>query len=312
VNALVAIGEGLAELSLGTDDDSTLLAFGGDASNVAVMAARLGADVRIAGAVGDDALGRRLLAFWQDNGIETTGVKAIAEAPTGLYINESGEQAHRFIYWRKGSAGSRFAPEDLDAAVFDNLALLVITGVTLAVSEALSATAATAIAAARAREARVACVLNHRPALGGDVGALATLARESDIVVASRDDARLVFGTDEPAALRALLAPGPDELVVTDGSRPVIAFHGRMAVRQPIPTTRVRNAGGAGDALAGAYFAARVRGLEVIEGLRYGVAAAALSVGRDGCASSYPALTEVEALARELPAIQAVADGAAS
>jgi sugar/nucleoside kinase (ribokinase family) len=43
VTALGAIGEGLAEISLSTAGGETTLGFGGDAANLCVMAARLGA-----------------------------------------------------------------------------------------------------------------------------------------------------------------------------------------------------------------------------------------------------------------------------
>ncbi len=283
---------------------SVTLGSGGDAANVGVMAARLSATVRLAGRVGDDGLGRWLLASWRGNGIDVGGVRVDASAATGLYVNEPTQDGHRFTYWRAGSAGSRLEPGDLSPDLFDGVGMLVMTGVTLAVSRSCARTAAHAVAAARAADGRVACVLNHRPALGGDVAELAELARASDVLIGSREDAQAVFGTSEPAALRELLADGPDELVVTDGADAAVAFHGDRAWRQPVPAVEVRNAGGAGDALAGAYLAARLRGEDVARSLAWGIAAASLSVGRDGCASGYPSAEEVAALLPGLPAAE--------
>src|SRR6185437_10781124 len=57
---------------------------GGKGANQAVAAARLGADVRMAGCVGDDDFGRRLLAALRDEGVGDEGVRVTADAPTGL------------------------------------------------------------------------------------------------------------------------------------------------------------------------------------------------------------------------------------
>ena len=302
--ALVAIGEGLGELSLGAPGEtSATLGAGGDAGNIGVMAARLGATVRLCGRVGDDGLGRWLLASWSADGVDVGGVRFDAAAATGLYVNEPAQDGHRFTYWRAGSAGSRLEPGDLVPGLLDGLGMLVVTGVTLAVSRSSARAAAHAVAAARAAGGRVACVLNHRPALGAEVAELAALARAGDVLIGSREDAHAVFGTGEPAALRELLAGGPDELVVTDGADAAVAFDGDRAWRQAVPAVEVRNAGGAGDALAGAYLAARLRGEPVARSLAWGVAAASSSVQREGCASAYPTADETAAMLGELPPV---------
>ena len=57
---------------------------GGKGANQAVAAARLGAEVRMAGCVGDDDFGRRLLAALREEGVDHDGVRVTADAPTGL------------------------------------------------------------------------------------------------------------------------------------------------------------------------------------------------------------------------------------
>jgi len=75
VSVLGVVGEGLIELGLEpAPDHAVTLGFGGDACNAAVMAARLGCVTRIGGRVGDDALGRRLGAFWEETGVDTSHV----------------------------------------------------------------------------------------------------------------------------------------------------------------------------------------------------------------------------------------------
>ena len=57
---------------------------GGKGANQAVAAARLGAEVRMAGCVGGDDFGRRLLAALREEGVGHDGVRVTADAPTGL------------------------------------------------------------------------------------------------------------------------------------------------------------------------------------------------------------------------------------
>jgi 2-dehydro-3-deoxygluconokinase len=300
VSAIGAIGEGLVELSPSASGSLDVY-FGGDAPNVAVMAARLGARTRIGGRVGTDTLGDRLLAFWERQGVDTAAVRRDPDAATGLYLNEATpEEGHRFTYWRTGSAGSRLRPGDIEPPFFHDLAILVVTGVTVAVSSSSAAAATAAVERAPSHGARVACVLNHRPALGGDRAQLAELARAADILVTSADDADAVFGVADATELRTLLTPGPTEVVVTSAARPAVAATADTVVRQPVPHVPVRNAAGAGDALAGAYLAARVRELSVETSLAWGVAAASLSVQDEGCASSYPTGDETLRLAAKL------------
>src|ERR1700689_2368425 len=67
---------------------------GGKGAHQAGAAARLGADVRMVGCVGDDDFGRRLLAALAAEGVDADGVRVVADVPTGLAmiaVDESGE-----------------------------------------------------------------------------------------------------------------------------------------------------------------------------------------------------------------------------
>jgi 2-dehydro-3-deoxygluconokinase len=298
VTRLGVLGEGLAELSVDGAGATVALAFGGDAANVAVMAARAGAAARIAGRVGDDGLGHALLAFWARQGIDTASVIADPEAATGLYLNDAdAARGHRLTYWRAGSAGSRLAPGDVGAAFLDGLDVLVVTGVTLSISATAHDAARDAARHVRRAGGRVAFVLNHRPALKPRAGDLADFAAGSDVVIGSREDAVAVFGTGDPYALAALFGGDRErEVVLTDEGRPARVLHGGHWHRQDVPAVTVANAAGAGDALAGAYLAARLHGHAPDASLRRAVAAASLSVQRPGCAASYPDAAEIDAM----------------
>jgi 2-dehydro-3-deoxygluconokinase len=295
------VGEGLVELALDELGEVDALGFGGDIANVAVMAARLGARPRLLGRVGDDQLGARLVRFWRAAGIDTDWVTTDPTGPTGLYVNEpSIDSGHRFVYHRRGSAGSKLAPQDVTDEFLHGIRMIVVSGITLAISETAAAAAAEAVRRGRARGTRVACVLNHRPALGPDTTAIRDVATDSDILIGSREDALAVFGTPDAASVAA--AGRASEVVISDGSRGATLRWESGIVSQLAPTMRSRNAAGAGDALAGAYLAARIERRDPPAALAWAVAAASLSVQATGCARSYPEREEVEALVARMAA----------
>jgi 2-dehydro-3-deoxygluconokinase len=88
--------------------------------------------------------------------------------------------------------------------------------------------------------------------------------------------------------------------VLTAGPNGATVAAGAHVLTVRPPAVEAVDAAGAGDALAGAYLAARIRGAESATAMRHGVAAAALSCRAFGCALSYPCAAEVEAVAASL------------
>ena len=291
---IVCLGEGLVELALEPGSDTAGIGFGGDACNVAVMAALLGADAAVAATLGDDALGRRLAAFWREAGVDVGAVAWDADRPTGIYVNElaRADTARRFDYHRAGSAGSRY-PTSAAAAVAAAADVLHLSGITLAVSDALAAAAAAATGALRPG-ARLSMALNVRPALAPDLALLREWAARADVVFASEEDALLLYETCAPDELSALLPNA--ELVLTAGASGASVRCGGEWSRVDVPAASAVDTAGAGDALAGAYLAARTSAAAPGAALELAVRAATASVRRRGCAASYPTADE---LARE-------------
>jgi 2-dehydro-3-deoxygluconokinase len=291
-----AVGEGLLEVSL----DPTLAeaslgrGFGGDAANVAVMAAKSGAHARLLTRVGDDTAGRMLLEFWRGAGVDLSAVGVDPDAPTGLYVNERDELGtHRFSYHRTGSAASLLARRHAAPGFLRGLDVLHVTGITLAISA--SASEAAELAAERAREAGVpvSFSVNYREPLKPDRERLAAFARAADLVFLSVEDARALLGAERVEDVAAALAIPATEIVMTHGAGPATLLSGRAIHALAPPRVEAIDTAGAGDALAGAYLAARFSGAEPRRALAHGVVAGALSCRGTGCARSYPSASEV-------------------
>src|SRR3954452_21779972 len=97
---IVAIGEPLYELNQ-QPDGQFLPGFGGDTSNVAIAAARLGANVAYVTKLGSDAFGDAIAGLWKTEGVDASRVTRHETAPTGLYIVTHSAAGHRFSYCRK-------------------------------------------------------------------------------------------------------------------------------------------------------------------------------------------------------------------
>ncbi|KQZ78288.1 carbohydrate kinase [Mesorhizobium sp. Root157] len=119
--------------------------------------------------------------------------------------------------------------------------------------------------------------MNHREA-----AALAEVAREA----AMRD------------VVAGLQKAGLESGVVTSGDDAILGFDGKgsFAIRPPA-ARHVADVTGAGDALAGATVAALLRGLDLRQALREGVAAALLAVESPDAVPKFDAASFAEALA---------------
>lgn len=89
-------------------------------------------------------------------------------------------------------------------------------------------------------------------------------------------------------------------MVITYGGRPMLAAAGEQRHGQRVPSVPVVDAVGAGDALAEAYLAVRVRAGRVEKALGAGIAASSRSVRARGCAVSHPDASRVAGAASRL------------
>ncbi len=114
---IVALGEPLIEFNQArsADPHTYLQGFGGDTSNMAIAAARLGARVAYVTRLGADSFGRMFIDLWSQEGVDTSGVTLDPEAPTGVYFVTHGAHGHEFSYLRAGSRGEPHAPGHLAA-----------------------------------------------------------------------------------------------------------------------------------------------------------------------------------------------------
>ena len=300
---LVSMGEPMLELNAQPADAAGrrlyLEGFGGDTSNAAIAAARQGASVAYATAVGRDDAGERFLALWRAEGVNAEAVKIDAARPTALYLVTHGASGHQFHFYRAGSAASAYAPADVPDAMIARSRMFYASGISQGISDSAADAVLHAIAVARHNQVRVAFGTNYRPRLWPRARAAALIhaaARQADILLASVEDAAALAGTATPeAAADFYRRLGPALVVITMGADGALLADGEKSVRIPALPGPVVDATGAGDAFAGAFLARLIAGDEAEAAARYATVAAGLKVRGYGAVAPIPRAAEVMA-----------------
>lgn len=249
---------------------------GGKGANAAVAAARVGARVRLVGAVGDDDLGAAALAELAAEGVDTTAVAVLAGHATGVALIVVDAAGENQIAVGAG-ANAAIAPGTLPPGAGCVLVSTEIPG------EAV-------VAAVRGDEA--VCVLNPAPVIDAvlavlDAGPILTPNRTECLDLAARLGGP---SGEQPAdAARRIQARTGAPVVVTLGGDGALLVDTSGGVEHvPAHPTTVRDTTGAGDTFNGVLAARLAAGDPLAAAVRVAVAAASLSVTRPGARAAMP------------------------
>jgi ribokinase len=265
---------------------------GGKGANQAVAAARLGAEVRMTGCVGDDDFGRQLLDGLRDGGVDGGGVRVAAGAATGLAMISVDEAGENIITVAPG-ANHEVGDSDVDRAIASQHDVLVIS------AEIPVPAIRSALAAARGTRS----VLNLAPA---PAQAAAIVADGVDWLVVNESEAAAILGqpvdglAGAAQAAAALVTAGACCAVVTAGAHGA-ALAGRDSALDDvtsIPAFRVEavDTVGAGDTFVGALAVALAAGVPAPEAVRAAAAAGATAATRHGAQDGMPRPADVQAI----------------
>ena len=244
---------------------------GGKGANTAVAAGRLGADVALLGAVGDDVYGRLLLDSLRAAGVDT-GLVRTSDRPTGIaYITVTPDGENSILV--SPGANSSLEPADVEA-VFD--------GVQVMVASLEVPLPAVEHAVARAAEKGVKVLLNLSPAAKLSAETLAKL----DVLLVNEHEAAWLTGPG--ADFRKLLDLGPRAAVVTLGAAGAVVVEEHGTTEVASPKVEAVDTTGAGDAFAGALAASLADGADLVSAAKRAVRVAAFSVTRARRAAVLP------------------------
>ena len=253
---------------------------GGKGANQAVAAARLGARVSFAGAVGTDDLGDEALAQLTAEGVDVSATARLDDVPTGVAVIVVDERGENQIAVASG-ANAALTGEMVEAALALTGAGVVLLGHEVPESAVLAGARA-------ARAADWTAILNPAPARPLPDGL------EGVLLTPNAEEARALTGEDDAeAAARALAQRTNAPVLVTLGARGALLLDGEAAQRLPAPAVEVVDTTGAGDAVNGALAAELAAGRALPDAVGFALAAAARSTCAAGARAGMPRRHEV-------------------
>lgn len=268
------------------------LGAGGKGSNQAVAAGMLGGSVAFVSRLGKDAFASIAHATWERAGV-TPVITEDEESHTGAaFIFVDDTSGNNAIIISPGAA-ARISVSDVEARA------ALIRGAAVAVTQLEQPLEAAARFLEIARSGGAKTILNPAPAapLLDDILCLCDFLTPNETEAEALTGIRISSLDDARHAAEALLSRGIGAAAITLGERGVLYHSHTETVHVPVfKAGPVMETTGAGDAFNGGFAAALSEGMSAVDAVRFGCAAASISVTRPGAASAMPTRREVQML----------------
>jgi ribokinase len=253
---------------------------GGKGANQAVAAARLGADVTMIGAVGDDSFGHTLVEHLINQGINTENIMKVKDIATGIASIIISEADNSIIV--VPGANNHITPEVIDRhedQIKDSNIILLQLEIPLE---------SVVRAVKLAKKHGVRTILNPAP--------IQKLPKELlemvDYLTPNEHEQKLLFdsidGSDQELEMYK------EKCIVTKGSKGVMIYKNGEKIEIPSIQVEAVDTTGAGDSFNGALATALCDGRDIEEACRFANVIGAISVTKLGAQTGMPTKKEVE------------------
>jgi ribokinase len=277
--------------------DRYWMGMGGKGANQAVAACRLGAEVSMAGRVGDDLFGQRMLETLRGYGVDCEAIQIDAHTGSGVALVVVDKIPENVIVVVPG-ANMCVTPEDVEAAgekLHAADVLMMQLEIPLeAIERALNV----------ARTGDTFCILNPAPARPLPNSILSKV----HLLTPNQNEARLLTGVPADtlegagAAGKALLEMGAQAVILTLGPMGALLVRpGECIHLDGVNMEDAMDTTGAGDAFMGGLAVAIAEGKSLVDATRFANVIGALSTRRPGAMPSMPDRQEVTAFIRSHP-----------
>lgn len=260
---------------------------GGKGANQAVAASRLGAEVTMIGAVGDDIYGEKLIEMLKEDNVNTTHIKKVTGESTGIALIFLEKEDNRIIVVQ--GANAQCSKEDIEInkdTIKDSDIVLIQLEIPLETVQR---------AVELAKKFKKTVILNPAPAqLLPD-----KLLQQIDIITPNETELQ-ILSNDISAKktldqrINSLIRKGVQHVVATIGEKGALYKSSQQELRiyhgykvEVVDTT------GAGDSFNGGLGVALGKGLPMPDALTFANKVAALSVCKFGAQSSMPHIDDV-------------------
>ena len=272
--------------------------------NFSIGLSRLGHTVSYVSRVGSDPIGQHIRDFLKENGIEDSYVQIDREHLTGMQFKEMAPEGTDplVVNYRRHTAFSHFAPEDLRGIDWQGVKHVHVTGIPAALSDSCCASVEALMDAAHAHGATVSFDPNLRPALWPShkvmVRTLNRLAGKADLILPGLGEGKILTGLEKPEQIADFyLARGAKAVVIKLGGSKGAYGKEREGKEFIAPSFRVEHVVdtvGAGDGFAVGTVSALLEGRTLEEAALRGAAIGALAIMSAGDNEGLPNRTELQ------------------
>jgi ribokinase len=253
---------------------------GGKGANQAVAAARLGADVTMISAVGNDSFGKTLVEHLTNEGINTENIIKVKDTSTGIASVIVSEADNSIIV--VPGANNHVTPEVIDKhedkIINSDIILLQLEIPVESVIRVVEL----------AKKHGVRTILNPAPIQK----LLKELLEMVDYLTPNEHEQALLF--DSIGVTEEELAKFKEKCIVTKGSKGVMIYKNGEKIEIPSILVEAVDTTGAGDSFNGALATALCEGLDIEEACRFANVVGAISVTKLGAQTGMPTKKEVE------------------
>jgi len=297
---------------------------GGSPTNIAVGTRRLGLNVALLTAVGEDPVGDFILHFLEEEQVATQYIpRKPSTRSSAVVLGIEAPDHVPLVFYRDNAADIRLTIDDVAKTPIAQSKAFAFVGTNLSADPSRSSTFFAA-EQARAAGVKVFCDLDFRAdqwddprAFGVNIRAILPLVdiafgTEEEILASMLTDPEQINIADSQisapevtgdlnAAIAALIARGPEALVVKRGAKGCTVFlHNGDSIEAPGFPVEVLNVLGAGDAFASGFIYGYIQGGDWYRMARMGNAWGAIIVTRHGCANHMGYEDEILAFIEEL------------
>lgn len=288
---VLSIGEALIDLISDTERGSLGEARsfhmypGGQATNVALNVARLGASANLVARVGDDAFGSFLRHHLETTGVGTAYLRTTPQTPTTLVVVTRQSATPDFAVYR--GADAEMVPDDMPLSLLPRASLVHTSAFALS-REPSCSTVLDFVKQAHEAGCLISFDPNYHPRLwemrDDPASIFARICPYVSLTKPSLDDCIRLFGAGQAPETYAahFLAWGARQVVLTMGSAGTLLANAAGPSYYPTQQLEVVDATGAGDSFWAGLLVATLDGYGMPEAIRVAQAVAAIKVQQVG------------------------------
>ncbi|AWR95656.1 bifunctional 2-dehydro-3-deoxygluconokinase/2-dehydro-3-deoxygalactonokinase [Acidianus brierleyi] len=275
----------------------------GSEANYCVAFTKQGNECGIIARLGEDEFGYNAMEWLRGKGVDVSHIK-FDPAPTGIFfIQRHYPVPHKsnFIYYRKGSAGSKLSPEDVDENYIRSADLVHSSGITLAISDSAKNAVIKAFNNAKVRSLDTNIRLKLWSAEQAREIIMGVLKEYPlKFLITDIEDSRILVRESDPDAAVSKLSNYAEIVIMKLGPKGSTVYYEGKKYHSPGYQVPVEDVTGAGDALGGTFLSLYYKGFSIEKALDYAVVASTLSVMVRGDHENIPSTSDIESFLEEM------------